>query len=152
MRRTVRPPLHGRADYSALASQVLTTYLDAFSPRDAIASSLVTLEPSAKTTVATCVSGSAPFSIVMDWKPSSLPNAELTSLLQPPHVTPVMPARKVTSPAIAVEARAMRATIMDTILFFIFSKGPVTLNHQLRHTIRTTGSFVTNSCAIPPLP
>jgi hypothetical protein len=29
---------------------------------------------------------------VIDLKPFSFSNAELTSLLQPPHVTPVMPA------------------------------------------------------------
>jgi hypothetical protein len=87
-----RPRANGLESYF-LASQVFTTYFEALSPSDLTASSLETSVPSSKTTVATWVPASSPFSIEMDLKPLRLPNAELTSFLQPPHVTPVMPAR-----------------------------------------------------------
>ncbi len=118
-----KPSVNCLGDYSVSAgagSQVLTTYFSALSPREAIAASLVTSVPSSKTTVTTWVSASSPSSTVMDLKPSRLLNAELTSLLQPPQTTPVIPATNDTSPAIAVEARAMTANVMDTISFFIF--------------------------------
>jgi hypothetical protein len=83
--------MHGLEDYF-LASQVLTTYFEDLSPRLAIACSLVTALSVSRTTVATWVPASSPFSMEMDLKPGSVPNAELTSLLQPPHVTPVIPA------------------------------------------------------------
>lgn len=109
-----------RGTYSPFFSfQVLTTYFVASSPREATAFSFVTLEPSAKTTVTTWVSASSPFSMEMDLKPSRLLNAELTSFLQPPQTTPVIPATYDTSPPIAVVARATTANVMDTISFFI---------------------------------
>lgn len=51
--------------------------------------------------------------------PGRLENAELTSLLHPPHVTPVIPATYTTSSAIAVEARARTATARVASSFFM---------------------------------
>jgi hypothetical protein len=54
----------------------------------------------------------------MDLKPESFLNAELTLALQPPQVTPVMPATYVTSPAIAgTIAKAANAIV--AISFFM---------------------------------
>ena len=114
-------------------SHVTTTYLEALSPRDFTAASWsISLEPSV-TTVTFWVFGSSPSSTVMDLNPGRVPNAELTSRLHPPHVTPVMPATYDTSSAIAIGARARIANVMVAISFFM-----VLINYGTKKTPHIT--------------
>jgi hypothetical protein len=73
-------------------SQDTTTKRAALSPKDSIACSLVTSAEPSVITVTFCVPGLSPFSILSEENPLSFANAELTLFLQPPQVTPVIPA------------------------------------------------------------
>jgi hypothetical protein len=72
-------------------SQVTTTYLDASSPSDLIACSLVT-SAEEEVTVTFWVPGLSPAAISTLETPANFVNASRTCTLQPPQVTPVMPA------------------------------------------------------------
>ena len=101
-------------------AQLTTTKRAALSPSDSIAASFERSADPSVITVTFWVPGFSPFSILMDLKPESFLNAELTLALQPPQVTPVMPATYVTSPAIAgTIAKAANAIV--AISFFMIS-------------------------------
>ena len=72
-------------------SQVTTTYLAAWSPSDLTASALL-MVPEEEVTVTFWVAGLSPAAISTLETPVSLLNASRTCALQPPQVTPVMPA------------------------------------------------------------
>jgi hypothetical protein len=90
--KPMRAALRPRERVGYFLSQDTTTYLAASSPRLFTASCLVIALAELVVTVTFWVPGLSPAAISTLETPSSLLNASRTCTLQPPQVTPVMPA------------------------------------------------------------